>query len=63
VHLGKFPMVQRTLFCRHHNFKRCYWWACQKKRDHREDQDNIKMDLREIKCDGMDWIDVAQNRD
>jgi hypothetical protein len=25
--------------------------------------DNIKMDLREIKWDGMDWIDVAQDRD
>jgi hypothetical protein len=25
--------------------------------------DNIKMDLREIECGGMDWIDVAQNRD
>jgi hypothetical protein len=25
--------------------------------------DNIKMDLTEIKWGGMDWIDVAQNRD
>jgi hypothetical protein len=25
--------------------------------------DNIKMDLREIWWDGMDWIDLAQNRD
>jgi hypothetical protein len=25
--------------------------------------DNIKMDLREIGGDGMDWIDLAQNRD
>jgi hypothetical protein len=25
--------------------------------------DNIKMDLREIGLDGMDWIDLAQNRD
>jgi hypothetical protein len=24
---------------------------------------NIKMDLREIGWDGMDWIDLAQNRD
>jgi hypothetical protein len=24
--------------------------------------DNIKMDLREIGCDGMDWIDVAKDR-
>jgi hypothetical protein len=25
--------------------------------------DNIKMDLREIGWDGMDWIDLSQNRD
>jgi hypothetical protein len=25
--------------------------------------DNIKMDFREIEWDGMDWIDLAQNRD
>jgi hypothetical protein len=25
--------------------------------------DNIKMNLREIKWDGRDWIDLAQNRD
>jgi hypothetical protein len=25
--------------------------------------DNIKMDLREIGWDGMNWIDLAQNRD
>jgi hypothetical protein len=25
--------------------------------------DNIKMDLRETKWDGMDWIELAQNRD
>jgi hypothetical protein len=24
---------------------------------------NIKMDVREIEWDGMDWIDLAQNRD
>jgi hypothetical protein len=23
---------------------------------------NIKMDLREIECDGVDWIDMAQDR-
>jgi len=26
-------------------------------------KDNIKMDLREVGCGGMNWIDVAQNRD
>jgi hypothetical protein len=25
--------------------------------------DNIKMDLREIVCDGMDWIDLAEDKD
>jgi hypothetical protein len=25
--------------------------------------DNIKMDLREIEWDGMDWVELAQNRD
>jgi hypothetical protein len=25
--------------------------------------DNIKIDLREVGWDGMDWIDVAQDRD
>jgi hypothetical protein len=28
------------------------WWV-----------DNIKMDLRETGSDGMDWIDLAQDRD
>jgi hypothetical protein len=25
--------------------------------------DNIKMDLRDIRWDGMNWIDLAQDRD
>jgi hypothetical protein len=25
--------------------------------------DNIKMDLREIRWDGMDWIGLAEDRD
>jgi hypothetical protein len=25
--------------------------------------DNIKIDLREIGCDGVDWVDLAQDRD
>jgi hypothetical protein len=32
-------------------------------RPRRRWMDNIKMDLREIGWDGMDWIDLAQNRD
>jgi hypothetical protein len=26
-------------------------------------KNNIKMDLQEVGCEGMDWIDVAQDRD
>jgi hypothetical protein len=36
-----------------------YWWESQKERDHWED----KMYLREIGWDGVDWIDMAQDRD
>jgi hypothetical protein len=32
-------------------------------RPRRRWMDNIKMDLTEIGWDGMDWIDLAQNRD
>jgi len=26
-------------------------------------EDTIKMDLQEVGCGGMDWIDLAKNRD
>ena len=26
-------------------------------------EDNIKMNLQEVGCEGMDWVDVAQDRD
>jgi hypothetical protein len=34
-----------------------YWWESQKERDHWED--NIKMDLREIEWNGIDWNYLA----
>jgi hypothetical protein len=32
-------------------------------RPRRRWEDNIKMDLQEVGCGGIDWIDVAQDRD
>jgi hypothetical protein len=32
-------------------------------RPRRRWEDNIKMDLRDIRWGGMDWIDLAQDRD
>ena len=33
------------------------------KRLRRRWEDNIKMDLQEVGCEGMDWIELAQDRD
>jgi len=32
-------------------------------RTRRRWEDNIKMDLQEVACGGVDWIHVAQDRD
>jgi len=32
-------------------------------RPRRRWEDNIKLDLQEVGCEGMDWIDVAQDKD
>jgi hypothetical protein len=32
-------------------------------RPRRRWEDNIKMDSQEVGCGGMDWIDLAQDRD
>ena len=44
-----------------------FWWGNLKKRDHLGDPDedgriNIKMDLQEVGCGVMHWIDLAHNR-
>ena len=33
------------------------------KRRKRRWEDNIKMDVQEVGCGGMDWIELAQDRD
>jgi hypothetical protein len=38
-----------------------FWWGNLRYRIRWED--NIKMDLQEVGWVGMDWIDLAQNRD
>jgi hypothetical protein len=45
-----------------------FWWGNLRERDHRGRpryrwEDNIKMDLQEVGCGGMDWIGLAQDRD
>jgi len=32
-------------------------------RPRRRWEDNIKMDIQEVGCEGMDWIELAQDRD
>ena len=32
-------------------------------RPRRRWEDNIKMDLQEVGCEGMDWIELVQDRD
>jgi hypothetical protein len=42
-----------------------FWWESPKERDHWEDQDEdgIRMDLREIGLGGVDWIRLSHDRD
>ena len=45
-----------------------FWWRNLSERDHlgkprRRWEDNIKMDLQEVGCGSMYWIDLSQDRD
>jgi hypothetical protein len=44
-----------------------FWWESQKDREHRRIRIlvvvNIKIDLREMGWSGINWIDLAQERD
>ena len=45
-----------------------FWCGNLRERDHLGDtsidwEDNIKMDLQEVRCGSMDWIELAQGRD
>jgi len=44
-----------------------FWWGNLREIDHLGDPgvdgDNIKMDLQEVECGGMDWIDLDWDRD
>jgi hypothetical protein len=44
-----------------------FWWGKpegkrQLRRPRRRWEDNIKLDLQEMGCGGMDWIELAQDR-
>jgi hypothetical protein len=38
-----------------------FWWG--QPEGKRGWEDNIKMDLQKLGCGGMDWIELAQDRD
>ena len=40
-----------------------FWWGNLKERSRHKWEDNIKTDLWEVGCGGMDWIELAQDRD
>jgi len=39
------------------------WRNLRERRPRRKWEDNIKIDIQEMGCDSMDWIDLAQDRD
>jgi hypothetical protein len=45
-----------------------FWWGKPERkrplgRPRHRWEDNIKSDVQQVGCDGMDWIDLAQGRD
>jgi hypothetical protein len=41
-----------------------FWWGVLRERGHLQDPDvDGRIILRWIRCEGMDWIDVSQDRD
>jgi hypothetical protein len=44
-------------------FLECFYFSHPSVLSRRKWVDNIKTDLREIGWDGVDWIDMAQDRD
>ena len=40
-----------------------FWLGNLRERPRRRWKDNIKVDLQEVVCGSMDWIDLAQDRD
>jgi lauroyl/myristoyl acyltransferase len=44
-----------------------FWWGNLRERDNleipRRCEDNIKMDLHEVRCGGMVWINLDQDRE
>jgi hypothetical protein len=44
-----------------------FWWENLRERDNMQDpisrwEDNVKMNLQEVECGDMDWIDLVQDR-
>jgi len=44
-----------------------FWWENLRERNYlrtsRRREDNIKIDLQEVGCECMDWIELAQDKD